>query len=108
MNKKRLKNIWYCMNRRCHHPAPSDYKNGIERCYHGKGISVCEAWRNSFYNFMAWAIMNGYEDNLTIDRINPDGDYTPQNCRWISLHENLSRVVRNRGKRGKTTGRKGR
>ena len=86
--RKRIKNIWYGMRRRCHHPAPSDYSNGIEAYYHGRGIKVCEEWLNDFDCFYKWAIENGYQDNLTIDRIDPDGNYEPSNCRWITRSEN--------------------
>lgn len=99
MNEKRLKNIWYCMKRRCHNPAPSDYKTSIARCYHDKGITVCNEWRYNFNEFKSWAETNGYQDNLTIDRINPDGNYEPNNCRWISLSENMARAKRRKKER---------
>ena len=90
--RQRLHNIWNCMIRRCHKPAPSDYENGIEAYYHGRGIQVCEEWRTDFNSFYRWALNTGYDDNLTIDRIDPDGDYQPGNCRWVTRSENCSRA----------------
>lgn len=51
--------------------------------YYGKGIRVCEEWKNDFQAFYNWAKQNGYSDGLSIDRINSDGNYEPSNCRWI-------------------------
>lgn len=90
------------MIRRCHKPAPSDYRNYIARNYHDKGISVCGDWRSNFENFREWAVSNGYADNLTIDRIDADGNYEPSNCRWITFKENASRVKKYKGKRETT------
>jgi len=60
----------------------SDYKN-----YGGRGIKVCDEWRKSFSSFFIWATTHGYGDGLTIDRINNDGDYMPDNCRWATWKE---------------------
>lgn len=85
---KRLYNIWSCMKQRCNNP-----KHTAARWYHDKGIKVCEEW-NSFNAFEKWSFENGYKDNLTIDRINSNGDYEPSNCRWVTIEENrrLSRT----------------
>lgn len=56
--------------------------------YYNRGIRVCESWKNNYDNFRSWALENGYEDDLSIDRINPDGNYEPENCRWIPLNVN--------------------
>lgn len=84
---KRLKQTWKNMNYRCYGKHNS---KKTQRCYQDKGISVCDDWRNSFEAFYDWAVENGYDDGLTIDRINPDGDYCPDNCRWITFSENRS------------------
>lgn len=89
-NGKRLRiyNIWQCMKLRCFNPK---YK-GWHR-YGGRGITVCKEWL-SFRNFMEWAYTNGYKDNLTLDRIDSNGNYEPSNCQWISLAENSQKNCR--------------
>lgn len=59
------------------HPAYLDYG--------GRGISVCSEWNSDFVSFYEWSMENGYQDCLSIDRINVDGDYEPDNCRWVSM-----------------------
>lgn len=78
----KLYHIWKNMVERCEKPYHSQYANYGER-----GISVAKEWRNSPKAFCEWAIANGYEDNLTIDRIDPNGNYEPNNCRWITMGE---------------------
>lgn len=78
MSHTRLHNIWLTMRQRCEKPNSSGYYK-----YGAKGISVCEEW-NNFEHFRDWAFANGYQDDLTIDRINPCGNYEPSNCRWVS------------------------
>ena len=56
--------------------------------YYNRGIRVCEEWEKDFDSFKKWSLSNGYDDNLSIDRINPDGNYEPSNCRWIPININ--------------------
>lgn len=65
--------------------------------YGGRGISICGEWRNDFQSFYDWAIQNGYKEGLTVDRIDVNGNYEPDNCRWITPYEqsrNLRKNVR--------------
>lgn len=74
-----LYNIWHGMKNRCYLPSNSGYKNYGER-----GIIINSVWKKSFKTFYNWAIKNGYRKDLTIDRINNDGNYTPSNCRFVN------------------------
>lgn len=82
MSNKRIYRIWQAMRNRCGNPNKPDYKY-----YGGRGISVCEEWKNSFEPFYKWAMSNGYNDTLTIDRIDVNGNYEPNNCRWVTMAE---------------------
>ena len=79
----RLYQIWSGMKQRCFNPRATKYE-----LYGGRGITVCEEWKNDFKSFYDWAVSHGYQDNLTIDRIDSDGNYEPFNCQWITLREN--------------------
>lgn len=94
----RLHNIWYGIIRRCTRPS-----NSMFDYYGGRGITVCNQWLNSYEEFKEWSISNGYADDLTIDRIDNDGGYTPNNCRWVTykeqgLNKRNSRMVEFNGK----------
>ena len=77
----RMYATWNNMRQRCENPNRDDYK-----WYGAKGISVCNAWKD-YANFQAWAKESGYDNSLTIDRIDPTKNYEPNNCRWIPFHE---------------------
>lgn len=77
-----LYNSWRAMKARCLNPNNPKYHR-----YGGRGIKIYEKWLN-IKNFSEWALANGWQQGFSIDRINNDGDYTPENCRWVSVSEN--------------------
>jgi len=76
--------VWHGMKLRCYTKTCSSY-----RWYGARGIKVCEEWRSSSKSFIIWARENGYEKGLEIDRIDPNGDYEPSNCRFVRRVDNL-------------------
>lgn len=76
----RLYSIYNGMKHRCYNTQSESY-----RYYGARGITICDEWRNDFMNFYDWAINNGYSDDLSIDRIDVDGNYCPKNCRWVDF-----------------------
>lgn len=82
MRKSRLYDIYANMKARCTNPNNKRYDS-----YGGRGIGICQDWNNSFDAFKKWALSHGYSDDLTIDRINVDGDYCPENCRWANQEQ---------------------
>ena len=78
----RIYTIWCGMKQRCY-----NNKNEHFRFYGAKGVSVCDEWKDNFQEFYNWSMKNGYAENLTIDRIDPFGNYEPSNCRWATLQE---------------------
>ncbi len=88
LRNKKLYNLWITMIHRCEDAKREKYKD-----YGGRGITVCEEWHDASA-FMDWAFANGYEEGLQIDRIDVDGNYEPNNCRWVTPKEN-SRNRRN-------------
>lgn len=71
---------WTGMKDRCYNANAKNYEY-----YGGRGIAICEEWRTSYEAFRDWANSNGYKDGLSLDRIDPDKDYSPDNCRWITM-----------------------
>jgi hypothetical protein len=82
LSESRIYRTWINMRDRCYNPKYKQFDN-----YGGRGITVCDDWNNNFENFNKWALENGYKDNLTIDRIDNDKGYCPENCRWITIQE---------------------
>ena len=91
MRHTRLYNTWCNMKRRCNNSSSQEYKY-----YGAKGIQICDDWNNNFISFMNWAYSNGYNDNLTIERIDYNKDYCPDNCKWIPFSEQAKNKSTNR------------
>lgn len=81
-NTNRLYRCWCDMKTRTQNP-----NSACAKSYNKRGIKCCDEWANSYESFKMWAINNGYNDNLTLDRINVDDGYYPKNCRWITIKE---------------------
>ena len=81
-HRSRLNSIYHSMISRCYIASTHSYKN-----YGGRGIEVCSEWRNNYQEFKRWALSNGYADDLSLDRIDVNDDYNPNNCRWVTWEE---------------------
>lgn len=96
MARDRIQNIFLHMKDRCYNPNFRDYKN-----YGGRGITICEEWQTPHSwkggrAFRKWALEKGYADNLTLDRIDVNKGYSPENCRWVSMKEQQNNKRNNR------------
>ena len=87
----RLHHIWKGMYERCYCENHQQFKD-----YGGRGIIICDEWKNDFNSFYEWALNNGYQEDLTIDRVNNDGNYEPENCKWSTRKEQCNNQRTNR------------
>lgn len=90
LSRTRIYNTWTDMKKRCYNKKNKRYAN-----YGNRGIVVCEEWKKSFELFHEWAILNGYSDELTIDRIEINGNYEPNNCRFSDRKTQQRNTTRN-------------
>lgn len=80
--KTHIYQTWLSMKQRCNDKNTNSYKY-----YGGRGITVCEEWENDYQSFKEWAFNNGYDETLSIERLNVNGNYEPSNCAWITMEE---------------------
>lgn len=92
ISSEKLYHVWASMKDRCNNPKNKNYKH-----YGGRGIKVYYKWNGShdYINFKSWALSNGYKEGLTLDRIDVNGNYEPDNCRWITQKEQTRNIRRN-------------
>lgn len=95
LNGHHLYSVWRNIKTRCYNPKTHNYEN-----YGGKGITICPEWLNDVSVFYAWCVDNGYKEGLTLDRINSNFGYYPENCRWVTREFQ----AQNRGKRKNSSG----
>lgn len=81
----KLYGIWAGMKRRCYNPRTKYYKD-----YGGRGITVCDEWKNDYSKFKEWALANGYQEGLSIERVDVNKGYSPDNCKFITINEQNS------------------
>ena len=89
--RSRLYRIWQNMKQRCYNPNNDNFQN-----YGGRGVLVCDDWKESYIKFKTWALNNGYQDTLSLDRIDVNGNYDPLNCRWSTVVEQANNTRTNR------------
>lgn len=94
LSDHKLYSVWANMKDRCYNKNNHAYHN-----YGGKGISLCDEWKDNFMNFYEWSMLNRYEEGLTIERVDSNKNYCPSNCEWITKSENTIRANRNRARK---------
>lgn len=90
-SRSRLYRAWIGIKGRCNNCKSKDYSY-----YGGRGIKVCPEWDKSYLAFRDWALASGYRDDLTIDRIDVNGSYCPENCRWVDMKTQMNNTRANR------------
>ena len=96
---KKLYDVWFAMNRRCYNPKAKEFKY-----YGGKNVKVYKPWKEEFSVFLEWALQNGYQVGLTLDRINSNGNYEPSNCRWTDY---TTQIINRKRLKNNTSGKTG-
>lgn len=99
LSSSRIYKIYYAMKDRCYNSNKWNYNR-----YGGRGITMCDEWKDDFKSFYDWAMSNGYDETKSIDRIDPDGNYEPSNCRWT---DNTTQQFNRHIQSNNTTGYKG-
>ncbi|WP_445486433.1 hypothetical protein [Niallia sp. 03133] len=82
LSKTRIHALWRKVRDRCNNPNASNYQN-----YGGRAISICDEWNGDFLCFYSWAMSHGYQEGLSLERIDVNGNYEPANCKWIEPRE---------------------